>query len=146
MFQLSDTAHVPTQSGVYLFYDHHHKILYIGKAKNLRKRIKQYFAHGSVWKQDMLMQAKSLDFITTQSESESLYLEDNLIKKHLPPFNRLLKSDNSYVYIKITNHHFPQIFVTHQRRNDGAIYVGPKHYRSELSKLLHYLRQILHRR
>jgi excinuclease ABC subunit C len=102
--------------------------------------------HGSVWKQDMLMQASSLDFTVTQSESESLYLEDNMIKKHQPVFNRLLKADNSYIYIKITHHPFPQIFITHYRQSDQAIYIGPKHYRSELSKLLHYLRQIFHRR
>lgn len=91
MFNLIDISHIPSHPGVYIFHDAQGKVLYIGKAKDLSKRLKQYFVRGSVWKQDMLMQATSLDFITTQSESESLYLEDNLIKKHQPPFNRLLK-------------------------------------------------------
>jgi excinuclease ABC subunit C len=146
MLHLTDISHIPHQPGVYLFHDDRGNILYIGKAKNLYKRVKQYFAHGSVWKQDMLMQAYHVDFMITQSESECLYLEDNLIKKHQPPFNRLLKGDNSYVYIKITKEPFAQIFVTHNRRQDGALYIWPKHHRTELSNLLHYLRQVLKRR
>ena len=80
------------------------------------------------------------------TESEALYLEDNLIKKHKPVYNSLLKADNSYVYIKITKWPFPLLFVTRLRKNDGSIYIGPKHYTRELTKLLHYLRQIFHYR
>jgi excinuclease ABC subunit C len=64
--------------------------------------LSQYFAPGSVWKQDMLSKAEGFDFMITETEHEALMLEDNLIKKHQPIYNRLLKADNSYVYIKIT--------------------------------------------
>jgi len=97
--------------------------LYIGKAKNLQKRVQQYFAPGSLWKQEMLAQAFGLDFHVVQNESEALYLEDNLIKKHQPYFNNLLKADNSYVYLKITHEDFPQIILTRKKANDKATYI-----------------------
>lgn len=97
--------------------------MYIGKAKDLKNRVKQYFAPGSVWKQDMLSKATKLDFVIVQTESEALYLEDNLIKKHKPVYNSLLKADNSYVYIKITKEAFPIVFTTRSRVNDGAVYI-----------------------
>jgi len=65
--------------------------LYIGKAKNLKNRVSQYFNPNSVWKQDMLNKAIDIDFLQVKTESEALYLEDNLIKKYQPPFNNMLK-------------------------------------------------------
>ncbi len=87
--------------------------------------------------------ADSVEFVVVENENEALMLESNLIKKHLPAYNRLLKWDNSYVYIKITAEPRPQIFFTRTRTNDGATYIGPKHMRNELKKLLQYLRQLL---
>lgn len=74
-----------------MFKDRKETVLYVGKAKNLAKRVVQYFAPGSVWKQDMLMKACLVDFIEVRTESEALYLEDNLIKQYNPEYNRLLK-------------------------------------------------------
>jgi excinuclease ABC subunit C len=71
----------------------------------------------------MLTKAEKLDFHIVQSESEALYLEDNLIKKYQPYYNNLLKADNSYVYIKITHEDFPQIIITRKKLNDKAIYI-----------------------
>ena len=135
-------SHIPSSPWVYLFKDRKEKVLYVGKAKDLAKRVSQYFTPGSVWKQDMLTKAHRVDFIEVTTESEALYLEDNLIKTNNPEYNRLLKWDNSYVYLKITKEDFPQIFVTRMRKNDGCTYIGPKNNTWDLKKLMHYLRQI----
>lgn len=134
---------IPTNPGIYVFKDGKDNVLYIGKAKNLQKRVSQYFSPGSLRKQDMLGQAVSLDFHVVSTESEALYLEDNLIKQHQPPFNNLLKADNSYIYIKITNEDFPQIITTRKKYADGASYIGPKHNTQSLKKFLQYMRQVL---
>jgi excinuclease ABC subunit C len=123
MFTSSITKTTPNKPGVYVFKDATDKILYIGKAKNLQKRLQQYFAPGSLRKQEMLAQASTLDFHIVKNESEALYLEDNMIKKHQPYFNNLLKADNSYIYIKITKEAFPQIITTRKKINDGATYI-----------------------
>jgi excinuclease ABC subunit C len=143
MLSQTNLSHIPHLPWVYIFKDHRSQILYIGKAKNLNKRVHQYFAVWSVWKQDMMHKADSVEFVVVENENEALMLESNLIKKHLPAYNRLLKWDNSYVYIKITAEPRPQIFFTRTRTNDGATYIGPKHMRNELKKLLQYLRQLL---
>lgn len=123
MLKPSAIAHFPHTPGVYLFKDKKGQILYIGKAKNLKKRVGQYFTPGSVWKQDMIAQAETVDFLSVENESESLYLESNLIKKHLPPFNNMLKGANAYAYIKLTKHPVPQLFITRKKVNDGAVYI-----------------------
>ena len=135
-------SHIPSAPWVYLFKDRKEKILYVGKAKNLVKRVSQYFSPWSVWKQDMVAKAYRVDFIEVRNESEALYLEDNLIKTNNPEYNRLLKGDNSYIYLKITKEEFPQLFLTRMRKNDGATYIGPKNNTWDLRKLMHYLRQI----
>lgn len=135
-------SHIPSAPWVYLFKDRKEKILYVGKAKDLQKRVSQYFAPGSVRKQDMLTKAHHIDFIEVRNESEALYLEDNLIKTNNPEYNRLLKWDNSYVYLKITKEDFPQLFLTRMRRDDGSTYIWPKNNTWDLKKLMHYLRQI----
>ncbi len=135
-------SHIPASPWVYLFKDRKEKILYVGKAKNLAKRVSQYFSPGSVWKQDMVAKAHRVDFIEVRTESEALYLEDNLIKTNNPEYNRLLKWDNSYVYLKITKEEFPQLFLTRMRKNDWCTYIWPKNNTWDLKKLMHYLRII----
>ena len=143
MLKPLDITHIPQKPWVYLFKTSKDEILYIGKAKNLYKRVSQYFTPWSVRKQDMLAQADHIDFIVVENESESLYLESNLIKQHLPPFNNMLKGANAYAYIKLTRHPVPQILITRKKLNDGATYIGPKHNTKELKKFLQYLRQII---
>lgn len=140
---LDSLKHIPSDPWIYFFKDKKWNILYIWKAKNLVKRVAQYFSPNSVWKQDMVSKAEKIDFLIVQNESEALYLEDNLIKKHTPEFNNLLKAGNSYAYIKITNDAFPQIFLTRKKYNDWSIYIGPKHNTIHLKIFLQYLRQIL---
>ena len=109
---------IPTDAGVYFFKDKKGTVLYIGKAKNLQKRITQYFSPGSLWKQEMVQKAEKVDFIVVQNESEALYLEDNLIKQYIPEFNNLLKADNSYTYLRITKHPYPEIYLTRKKKPD----------------------------
>lgn len=142
MFSTNITK-IPNNAWVYLFKDKKWTILYIGKAKNLQKRLGQYFSPNSLRKQEMLEKADKVDFLIVKNESEALYLEDNMIKQHQPEYNNLLKADNSYVYIKITKESFPQIFLTRKRNNDNAIYIGPKNDTIQLKKFLQYIRQIL---
>jgi len=91
----------------------------------------------------MVNHAHKIDFHVVANETEALQLEDNLIKQHKPPYNRLLKDNNRYVYIKITNEQFPQIFIVKQRKNDKATYIGPKYHSKDLKKFLQYFRQLL---
>jgi len=136
-------SHIPDQAWVYFFKDKNWNILYIWKANNLQKRVAQYFSPWSVWKQEMLSMATSVDFMTVKNESEALYLEDNLIKKHKPYYNNMLKWSNSYAYIKITKEKFPQIYITRKKFNDWSIYIWPKHNTVNLKNFLQYLRQVL---
>lgn len=142
MLTLPSLSHIPTDFGIYIF-KHGKDILYIGKAKNLKNRISQYFNPGSLRKQDMLNKADDVEFIVCKTENEALVLESNMIKQHKPPYNRLLKWDNSYVYIKITKQPYPQIYLTRSRLDDWATYIWPKSNVRELKKTIQRLRQFL---
>jgi len=133
--------HLPQEPWIYLFKEGK-TILYIGKAKNIKKRVQQYFSPWSVWKQDMVARADSIDFVVVQSDNEAYLLESNMIKQYQPYYNNLLKWDNSYVFIKITKEDFGQIFLTRKRSDDGATYIWPKQGIRELKKLLQYLRML----
>lgn len=137
---------IPQKPWIYFFKDKKDNILYIWKAKNLKKRVSQYFNPNSVRKQDMLNKAENVDFLQVKTESEALYLEDNLIKKHQPFFNNMLKWSNSYAYIKITKEDFPQIIITRNKIKDWSKYIWPKHNTRELKIFLQYLRYIVRRR
>jgi excinuclease ABC subunit C len=117
-------------------------ILYIGKAKNLKSRVQQYFSKGSVWKQEMVAIAETVEFIEVSSESDALTLEENLIKQHLPEYNRLLKYNSNHTFVKFTREDFPAVTLSRTRYKDRATYIGPKQNTKELRKLLQYLRQI----
>ena len=91
MISLDTLAHISELPGVYLFRDSKKQVIYIGKAKNLHKRVSQYFATGSLRKQDMMHRATDLEFMVCNNEADSLVLESNLIKQYQPSYNRLLK-------------------------------------------------------
>ena len=119
---------LPTQPGVYLYRDQEGNLLYVGKAKVLRNRVKSYF-------QSRLLDGKTrrlvariwdLEFIVCATELEALVLENNLIRENRPPYNILLRDDKSYPYVKLTwKNAFPQVFVTRKVRKDGSLYYGP---------------------
>lgn len=120
---------LPDKSGVYLMKNSLGEIIYVGKAKVLKNRVRQYFQnsknHGSKVKA-MVKNIAEFEYIITDSEMEALILECNLIKKHRPRYNILLKDDKHYPFIKVTtNEDFPRVFITRTRAKDGARYFGP---------------------
>jgi excinuclease ABC subunit C len=119
---------LPTQPGVYQFKNAEGKILYVGKAKILRNRVRQYF-HKSRQLDPrialMISKATDVEIITTDSEVEALILEANLIKMHKPRYNVNLKDDKSYPFIVVTNEPYPRVFVTRRVKRDGSRYFGP---------------------
>ncbi len=120
---------LPTRPGVYTFKDADGEILYIGKAKSLRSRVRGHFTSdpGSSLKQrELVRRAADVDTIVVGSEAEALLLENNLIKTHQPRFNIRLKDDKRYPYIKVTvSEPFPRVYVTRRVENDGSRYFGP---------------------
>jgi excinuclease ABC subunit C len=121
-------ANLPTQPGCYIYRDEAGKILYVGKAKNLRNRVRQYF-HSSrshdAKTNELVSRINDLELFITDSEIEALALESNLIKKHRPPFNILLKDDKQYPHIKITNETAPRAVIARKIIKDGSRYYGP---------------------
>ena len=117
---------LPTEPGCYLMKDRHGIVIYVGKAKNLRNRVKSYFS-GAHDEKTMRLVAEitDFDFIVTTSEVESLLLELNLIKKHYPRYNILLKDDKSYPFIKITKEEHPRLIVTRTVKPKTGTYFGP---------------------
>lgn len=122
-------ATLPDRPGVYIMKNTQNKIIYVGKAKILKNRVRSYFnnieAHNAKT-QVLVKQIADFEYIVTASELEALILECNLIKKHSPRYNILLKDDKSYPYIKITiQEEYPRIFVTRRYERDGSLYFGP---------------------
>ncbi len=122
-------ATLPVCPGVYLMKDIDGKIIYVGKSKVLKNRVSQYFQNSAAHSPKtlaMVSQVDDFEYILTDTEAEALALECNLIKKHRPKYNILLKDDKQYPYIKITTkEQFPQIFMTRQLKKDGNTYFGP---------------------
>ena len=118
---------LPDGPGVYQFYDVDDKILYVGKAKNLKKRVTSYFSknHDNGKTRVLVKKIASLKHIVVPTESDALLLENNLIKKYKPRYNVLLKDDKSYPWICIKNERFPRIFQTRRIIKDGSEYFGP---------------------
>jgi len=110
---------VPTNPGIYLMKDSGEKIIYIGKAKNLKNRVKSYFLKNQNYKTQKLVENISdIEFILTDNESEAFLLESNMIKKHRPKFNIELKDQQRYTYLRISNEKYPRLLVS-RRTRDG---------------------------
>ena len=119
---------VPKLPGVYQFFNSNNDIIYIGKAKNLRNRVRTYFSGGSSQSpknKTMVKNIIDLDWIVVRSEVEALMTEANLIKKYQPRYNIDLRDDKTYPWICIKNERFPRIFLTRKVMNDGSEYFGP---------------------
>jgi excinuclease ABC subunit C len=121
---------VPTGAGVYLFRDVRGNVLYVGKAKSLRPRVRSYFQPGSSDTRPGIRQmadrTAELETIVTQSEVEALHLEQNLIKRHRPPYNVRLRDDKSFPYIAVTvDDDYPRVMFTRERHRRGVVYFGP---------------------
>lgn len=120
-------GNLPSNPGIYQFKDKNGKIIYVGKAKNLRNRVRSYFMSKPVGPRltKMISLIRDVEIINTDSEVESLILEMNMIKQLKPRYNVNLKDDKSFPYIVITNEPYPRVFPTRKRRNDGSKYFGP---------------------
>ncbi len=120
-------TNLPANPGVYQFLDKSEKVIYVGKAKNLRNRVRSYFHTGIISPKTLALINKVVDFqlIVTDSEVEALVLENNLIKQFKPRYNVNLKDDKTYPYIRVTNEPYPQIFSTRNVIKDGSKYFGP---------------------
>jgi excinuclease ABC subunit C len=119
---------LPTNSGVYIHKNADGKIIYIGKAKNLRNRVRQYFQSSKnhdLKTRELVKRIADFEFIVVDSETEALVLESNLIKLHKPRYNILLKDDKQYPHLKITKEEFPKVVLTRKLQKDGANYYGP---------------------
>ncbi len=120
---------LPTQSGVYIMKSATNQILYVGKARNLKNRVHQYFSNSANKTEKTVKLVSHIDdfeYIITTNEIEALVLENTLIKKHKPPYNILLKDDKSYPFVKIdVKRDFPKVEVVRKLKNDGAKYFGP---------------------
>jgi len=137
---------VTNKPWVYVFKSPWKRILYIGKAKNIKKRLQQYFTPSSLWKQDMVAKAWFVEWFPTVNEEEALILENQMINHHKPPYNNLIKGTSSYVYVKISGHTFPKISIERYKKKDKAIYIGPKARRGDIRKFLHMTRHLFQRR
>ena len=120
---------LPADPGVYLYKNAEGEVIYVGKAKNLRARVRSYFLDGAVDDAktgSLLREAVDLEYIVVANEGEALALENNLIKQKKPRYNILLRDDKSYPYVKLTaSERFPRVYVTRRLRRDGSAYYGP---------------------
>ena len=124
----SQLKNIPTSPGVYRFTNENEEIIYIGKAKNLRSRVRSYFQKGksqSPKNLTMVRHIRGLEWIVVRSEVEALLTEANLIKQHSPRYNVMMKDDKSFPFIRITHEPFPQVLLTRKVVKDGSSYFGP---------------------
>src|SRR5690606_1441033 len=118
---------LPNQPGVYQYYDAEGTILYVGKAKNLKKRVSSYFTktHDNGKTRVLVKKIATIKHIVVETETDALLLENNLIKKYQPKYNVMLKDDKSYPWICLKKERFPRVFSTRRVLKDGSEYFGP---------------------
>ena len=118
---------LPTDPGVYQYYDKNDTVIYIGKAKNLKRRVTSYFTkvHDNAKTRILVKKIHRMEYIVVPSEVDALLLENNLIKKYRPRYNILLKDDKTYPWICIKKEPFPRVFSTRRVIQDGSSYFGP---------------------
>ncbi|MBR3915276.1 MAG: excinuclease ABC subunit C [Bacteroidales bacterium] len=135
---------IPTDPGVYRYYDDKGEIIYVGKAKNLKRRVHSYFNKQQQSRKVSVLVSRIADirFTVVNSEMEALLLENNFIKQYKPRYNILLKDDKTYPWICIKNEKFPRVFLTRKKVNDGSTYFGPYPSVMTAKTLLEMLRQL----
>ncbi len=133
---------LPLSPGVYLYKDGRGKVIYVGKAKSLRARVRSYFSDerlADVKTDTLISEARDIDYILVDNEKEALALENNLIKQWKPRFNILLRDDKTYPYIKLTAEKYPRVYVTRRLRKDGSTYYGPYFPGNLAHRLVHFI-------
>lgn len=136
---------LPTQPGIYKYFDDRHELLYIGKAKNIRKRVSSYFTKTFTGYKthELVRKIHKIEFTIVNSEQDAFLLENSLIKQFQPKFNINLKDDKSYPYIVIKNEPFPRIFLTRNKINDGSEYLGPFTSVGRVRELLSFIKEFI---
>jgi excinuclease ABC subunit C len=134
---------IPLQPGIYKYYDGNNELLYVGKAKSLRKRVSSYFSktYTNYKTHELVQRIRKIEFTIVNSEQDAFLLENSLIKKFQPLFNINLKDDKSYPYIVIKNEPFPRVFFTRRKINDGSQYLGPYTSVGKVRELLDFIKQ-----
>ena len=135
-------AQLPSGPGVYLYKDAGGAVVYVGKAKNLRNRVRSYFLEDRLADTKtgaLLSQARDIEYILVDNEKEALALENNLIKQFKPRFNILLRDDKTYPYVKLTAEKWPRVYVTRRLRKDGSTYYGPYFPGNLAYRLVHFI-------
>jgi excinuclease ABC subunit C len=134
---------IPQQPGIYKYFDADKKLLYVGKAKNLRKRIASYFNKtvSSYKTAELVRRIDSIDYTIVTSEQDAFFLENSLIKKFQPVFNINLKDDKSYPFIVIKKEPYPRVFLTRKKIKDGSVYMGPFTSVAKVRELIYFIRQ-----
>ena len=134
---------IPTSPGVYQYFDESGEIIYVGKAKNLKRRVSSYFNKEQTGKTRLLVsKIADIRFTVVGSEAEAFLLENNFIKQYKPRYNIMLKDDKTYPWICIKNERFPRIFLTRKKINDGSLYYGPYPSVMTARTLLDILKQV----
>ena len=141
----SHALSIPHQPGIYKYYDASGKLLYVGKAKNLRKRVSSYFTKtfNGYKTHELVQRISRIDFTIVSSEQDAFLLENSLIKEFQPRFNINLKDDKSYPFIIIKKEPFPRIFLTRKKINDGSEYLGPFTSAGKVRELISFIRQYI---
>src|SRR3569833_4638540 len=124
--EFQNIAHtIPVEAGIYKYFDNSGELLYVGKAKSLRKRVSSYFnkTFTSYKTHELVQRIKRIEFTIVDSEQDAFLLENSLIKQFQPRFNINLKDDKSYPYIVIKKENFPRVFLTRQKIEDGSQYL-----------------------
>src|SRR3954452_9391016 len=133
---------LPLAPGVYLYKDAGGRVIYVGKAKILRHRVRSYFSDdklGDIKTGTLITEAVDIDYILVDNEKEALALENNLIKQYKPRFNILLRDDKTYPYIKLTGEKYPRVYVTRRLKKDGSTYYGPYFPGNLAHRLVHFI-------
>ncbi|MEO5647915.1 MAG: excinuclease ABC subunit UvrC, partial [Chitinophagaceae bacterium] len=133
---------IPTQPGIYKYYDDKDLLLYVGKAKHIRKRVGSYFSKtfSGYRIHELVRRIKKIEFTIVDTEQDAFLLENSLIKQYQPRFNINLKDDKSYPFLVIKNEPFPRVFLTRQKINDGSRYLGPFTSVGKVRELLEFIR------
>src|SRR5215207_6865184 len=136
---------LPNLPGIYKYYDGTHQLMYVGKAKNIRKRVSSYFNKtlGSYKTHELVKRIEKIEFAIVNSEQDAFLLENSLIKQYQPLFNINLKDDKTYPYIVIKNENFPRVFLTRQKIEDGSQYFGPYTSVGKVRELLNFIKQTI---
>lgn len=134
---------IPTQPGIYKYFDESNQLLYVGKAKHLRKRVSSYFSKTitSYKTHELVLRIHHIEFTIVNNEQDAFHLENTLIKEYQPKYNINLKDDKSYPFIVIKKEPFPRVFFTRRRIEDGSVYLGPYASVSKVRELLDFIRQ-----